>query len=236
MTGEEYDAWYRTPRGSWIGDTEYQLLYRLLAPEPGASLLDVGCGTGYFTHRFALDGHPATGLDLDAAMLDVARARRVAGERYVRGNALALPFQDGEFDCAVSVAALCFIADEAAALTEMLRVTRHRLALGLLHRRSILYLQKGREGGKGAYRGAHWHTPREVRELFARVDSEAAQLKFAVFLPSGNMLARWAELAIPKSLPLGSFLAVCGAVNGNGRSTIDMNRGDPAQPAVPSLV
>ena len=207
MTAEEYDDWYRTARGNWIGETEYRLLTRLLAPAPGASLLDVGCGTGYFTRRFALDGHPATGLDLDAAMLAVARARRAAGERYVRGNALALPFKDGEFDCCVSVAALCFIADEAAALAEMRRVTRHRLALGLLHRRSILYLQKGRGGGKGAYRGAHWHTPREVRELFARVRCEEPRLAYAVFLPGGGLLARAAEKATPTSVPLGAFLA-----------------------------
>jgi len=207
VTAEEYDAWYRTPRGSWIGEAEYRLLYRLLAPAPGASLLDVGCGTGYFTRRFALDGHPATGLDLDAAMLAVARGRRAAGERYVHGNALALPFKDGEFDYCVSVAALCFIADEAAALAEMLRVTRHRLAIGLLHRRSILYLQKGREGGKGAYRGAHWHTARAVRDLFSRVRCEEPRLAFAVFLPGGGLLARAVEWGMPSSAPLGAFLA-----------------------------
>jgi len=207
VTPEEYDAWYRTPRGSWIGETEYRLLVRLLAPAPGASLLDVGCGTGYFTRRFALDGHPATGLDLDASMLEVASARRVAGERYVHGNALALPFKDGEFDCCVSVAALCFIADEAAALAEMLRVTRHRLALGLLNRRSILYLQKGRAGGRGAYRGAHWHTPREVRELFARVQCEKPRQEFAVYLPGGGLLARAVERRMPSGAPWGAFLA-----------------------------
>jgi len=213
MTAEEYDAWYRTPRGSWIGEAEYRLLYRLLAPAPGASLLDVGCGTGYFTRRFALDGHPATGVDLDATMLAVARARRLAGERYVRGNALALPFEDAEFDCCVSVAALCFIADEAAALAEMLRVTRHRLALGLLHRRSILYLQKGRDGGKGAYRGAHWHTPHEVRELFSRVRCADPRLEYAVFLPGGGVLARAVELGMPSSTPLGAFLAAAAAAD-----------------------
>ena len=208
MTAEEYDAWYRTPRGSWIGEAEYRLLHRLLAPAPGASLLDVGCGTGYFTRRFARDGHPSTGLALDAAMLEVARGRRAAGEHYVQGNALALPFKDREFDCCVSVAALCFIPDEDAALAEMLRVTRHRLALGLLHRRSILYLQKGHGGGKGAYRGAHWHTPPEVRELFSRVRCEEPRLEFAVFLPGGGLLARAVEWGMPSSTPLGAFLAV----------------------------
>jgi ubiquinone/menaquinone biosynthesis C-methylase UbiE len=212
LTAEQYDAWYRTPRGSWIGETEYRTLDRILAPTRGASILDVGCGTGYFTRRFALDGQRVTGIDRDASMLKVARARRAAGERYVEADALALPFEDGEFDYCVSVTALCFIADELAALAEMFRVTRRRLALGLLNRRSILYLQKGRRGGMGAYHGAHWHTVREVRRLFARMPCDAPQMGYAIFVPSGGRLARSAERVLPKKLPFGAFLAVSASV------------------------
>jgi len=209
LTPEQYDAWYQTPRGKWIGELEYQLLRRLVAPGAGESLVDVGCGTGYFTRRFALDGNPVTGIDPDPSMLQVARAHRVAGERYLPGDARALPFKDGEFDCCISVTALCFIPDETTALAEMFRVTRRRLAVGLLNRRSILYVQKGRRGGTGAYRGAHWHTGNEVRELFSRMECEAPQLEFAVFLPSGHLFARTAELVLPKSLPFGAFVAAC---------------------------
>jgi len=217
LTPEQYDAWYRTPRGSWIGEREYRLLRGLLAPAAGESLIDVGCGTGYFTRRFALDGHRVTGLDRDPSMLEVARAHRAADERYVRGDARALPFSDGQFDCCVSVTALCFIADESGALAEMFRVTRRRLALGLLNRRSILYLQKGRPGGTGAYRGAHWHTAHEVRELFSRMPCEAPQLEFAVFLPSGRAYARAAELVLPNSIPVGAFLAAGAATKARPR-------------------
>jgi ubiquinone/menaquinone biosynthesis C-methylase UbiE len=208
LTPEQYDAWYRTPRGRWIGETEYRLLRRLLTPAPGTSVIDVGCGTGYFARRFALDGHRVTGIDRDPGMLVVARRARTAEESYVEADALALPFGEGEFDYCVSVAALCFMADEAAALAEMLRVTRRGLALGLLNRRSLLFLQKGRRGGSGAYQGAHWHTAHEVRELFSRLPCEPPRLAFAVFLPSGSRFARFAERALPERLPFGAFLAV----------------------------
>ncbi|MBI3918343.1 MAG: class I SAM-dependent methyltransferase, partial [Betaproteobacteria bacterium] len=79
MTPEQYDAWYRTPRGRWIGENEHRLLEALLAPAPGESLLDVGCGTGYFTRKFARRELPVTGVDLDPAMLDFARRHAAAG-------------------------------------------------------------------------------------------------------------------------------------------------------------
>ena len=66
MNPADYDAWYYTPRGRWIGDTEYALATRLLAPQAGDSLLDVGCGTGWFTRRAAADGLLVTGLDPNA--------------------------------------------------------------------------------------------------------------------------------------------------------------------------
>ena len=47
-----YDTWYRTEKGQWIGDAEFSLLMKLLHPIANQSLLDVGCGTGYFTQRF----------------------------------------------------------------------------------------------------------------------------------------------------------------------------------------
>ena len=49
----EYDAWYQTMRGRWIGETEFTLLKRMLKPEPDASLIDIGCGTGYFNRLLA---------------------------------------------------------------------------------------------------------------------------------------------------------------------------------------
>ena len=36
MNPADYDAWYATPRGRWIGETEYALAARLLAPQAAA--------------------------------------------------------------------------------------------------------------------------------------------------------------------------------------------------------
>ena len=34
MNPADYDAWYDTPRGRWVGDTEYALARRLLVHAP----------------------------------------------------------------------------------------------------------------------------------------------------------------------------------------------------------
>lgn len=47
VTPEQYDNWYATSRGRWISEREFTLLMALLRPTPGASLLDIGCGTGH---------------------------------------------------------------------------------------------------------------------------------------------------------------------------------------------
>ena len=148
LTPAEYDAWYYTARGAWMGEAEAQALIRLGGLGPGQTLLDVGCGSGWFSRRFAAEGCAVTGLDPDPAMLAYARSQPGA-VRYVRGRMEALPFPDRSFDIVSAVTSLCFVTDQCAALREMARVARHAVVLGLLNRHSLLYLLKH---DRGAYR------------------------------------------------------------------------------------
>ncbi len=206
-----YEAWYHTPRGRWIGDVEFRLIRRMLLPSPGESLLDVGCGTGYFTRRFALEeGVRTVGLDPNPLWTQFAKAHAVADEFYQVGRAETLPFADHSFDRTVSVTALCFVEDQRRAVREILRVTRKRFAIGLLNRHSILYRQKGIGGGAGAYRGAHWHTGGEIRALFAGLAVTDLSIRSVVFMPGGGPIGRAIEFVAPNRLPFGAFIVVAG--------------------------
>ena len=210
MNPADYEAWYHTARGRWVGETEYALAARLLAARPGESLLDVGCGTGWFTRRAAADDLLVTGLDPNPDWLDYARTRSSPAVSWVEGDARALPFADASFDHVLSIAALCFVDDERQAVAESVRVVRRRFAIGWLNRNSLLYREKGRGGSSGAYRGARWHTAGEVRALFAGLPVRKLELHTAISLPSATPWARGLERALPAALPWGALLLATG--------------------------
>ena len=205
MDPAAYDAWYGSARGRWIGDVETRLLLDLLTCQRGDSVLDVGCGTGYFSRRLAQAGLRVTGIDTDPRALDFA-ARKDGRIRYLRADARKLPFEDHSFDCAVAVTSLCFIEPASAALREMWRVARRSVVLGLLNRNSLLWLEKRHAP---SYRGARWDTSRVARFWARQLQpSPAVTVRSAVFGTSGGAVARGLENVVPNRLPFGGFLAL----------------------------
>lgn len=91
-------------------------------------ILDLATGTGdlALTLRRRAAAPLVVGLDACLPMLDVARAkaaRRAAAVSFAAGDALALPFRDAAFDLVTVAFGLRNVANRAAALTEIRRVT-----------------------------------------------------------------------------------------------------------------
>jgi SAM-dependent methyltransferase len=204
---EKYDAWYQTPRGVWISNAEFRLMTRQLRPQPASTLLDVGCGTGHFSRRFAASGLQVTGLDPDAGAIEFARQqdRTIV---YLEGSAEKLPFPDASFDYAIAVTSLCFIEQVEKAISEMWRVGRKGIVLGLLNRNSLLYKQKY---NRGSYVGARWDRFDDIAKIISGLKPGAASVRHgtAVFLPWSGFIAQTVETGIPNFARWGGFLSVC---------------------------
>ena len=94
--------------------------------QPGDRALDVATGTGDLAIELARRVSPAgevVGMDFSERMLEIARGK--APElRFEAGNALALPYADGEFAAATVGFGARNFDDLAKGLSEMARVVR----------------------------------------------------------------------------------------------------------------
>jgi demethylmenaquinone methyltransferase / 2-methoxy-6-polyprenyl-1,4-benzoquinol methylase len=90
---------------------------------PGSRVLDVATGTGDLAIEASRRGCDVVGSDFSEGML--ARAREKApGLRWEQGDALALPYGDGQFDAATVGFGARNFSDLERGLSEMARVVR----------------------------------------------------------------------------------------------------------------
>ena len=101
----------------------------------GDRVLDMGCGAGRHAFEMYRRGGDVIAFDQDgdelAGVLDLFGAMRDAGEvpdgaeaDIKQGDALSLPFADGEFDRVVAAEVLEHIPDDTTAIAELARVLR----------------------------------------------------------------------------------------------------------------
>jgi SAM-dependent methyltransferase len=91
----------------------------------GERVLDLGCGTGNAALALAKAGADVVAVDPAPRLVEVSRARTAdAGFalEVLHGEAAAIPLPDDSVDVIVSVFAVVFAPDSAAALTDMARV------------------------------------------------------------------------------------------------------------------
>lgn len=115
--GDRYDSWH----GSVGGRVQQTMVLGEVGDLAGRTVLDVGCGTGYYCRLFAASGaRRVLGVDLSEAMITYARSVPIDGVvEYRVGDALAELYSE-RFDL---VTALWLVnhAESPAQLSAMLR-------------------------------------------------------------------------------------------------------------------
>lgn len=90
-------------------------------------VLELGCGDGAHFPLYPETVTELVGVEPEENLIERAEAAAADARcpaRIVPGFAEALPADDGEFDAAVAALVLCSVADQQAALAELMRVIR----------------------------------------------------------------------------------------------------------------
>ena len=136
-------------------------LDELWAKASPRTVLDVGCGEGVLTHKWAQrlrDGR-IVGIDLEDPAIQAEWAKRQAPNlEYRIMKAETFPFEEGEFELASAIEVLEHVPEPDATLAEMARVARRYLLVSVPREPMWRMLNMAR----GAYWRSLGNTPGHV--------------------------------------------------------------------------
>jgi 2-polyprenyl-3-methyl-5-hydroxy-6-metoxy-1,4-benzoquinol methylase len=145
-------------------ESTLEALWQQAGPE---SILDVGCGEGVLTEKWAdkLGSGRIVGIDLDDPKLRAEwEKRQRANLEYRVEDATNLSFADGEFDMATAIEVLEHVPDPERTVSEMARVAK-RWVLVSVPREP---LWRGLNMARGAYLKELGNTPGHVNHWSKR--------------------------------------------------------------------
>ncbi len=192
-----YEDWYQTT-GKAAARQEKALLEALLRQADGVkTILDVGCGTGYFTGWYQQLGLSAVGLDRSRLMIQ--QAQQGHGVLSCLGDAQRLPFPAKAFDLVSFITTLEFLCRPGLVIKEGQRVARRGLLLGVINRHSFVGSRYRKKDGP-IWGSAVLYTPAELIQMVTiNVPDPHKVLYRTTLWPFVNAISR---------LPWGGFIGM----------------------------
>lgn len=195
-------------------------LMRLLDVRRGQKILDLGCGEGLFTRRFAKAGAEVTAIDIAAPLVEIAkRAAAAEGEQYAFAprffvsDAAAIPVvADGSQDVVLINLAIQNIENVASVFSECARVLKPKGKLFLVLNHPAFRIPKASGWGWSADNAVQY---RQV----SRYMSEAREKIDMVPSASSGRIQGKSEQTISFHRPLQFFVKLLGK---NGLAIVNM--------------
>lgn len=100
-----YDATVEDPE-SYQQKVILPNLVRIVAPQKGMKILDVGCGTGVFARAFSTEGAEVLGVDIGEELIQIAKSKSKNIEYMVASADKLLMVKNDSFDVATIVLAI----------------------------------------------------------------------------------------------------------------------------------
>jgi SAM-dependent methyltransferase len=168
---DELSATYESPvpYKRWFYQRRFEAVMEALGAQPRDEVLEIGCGSGYYTRALVQLGAHVTATDLAPAYVKQARALAPEADFRVE-DAQELSFADASFDRVLMTEVIEHVQDPAMAIREAHRVLRQEgvLALSTPSRRApmnVAYALKRRLRHFGFNEHLHEMTPGELRGI-----------------------------------------------------------------------
>lgn len=180
-----YDSWFETPVGRKVKALELDLLLKLINPQAGLKMLEVGIGTGLFALEFKRLGVEVWGIDPSEKMLEIARLR---GFNVKQGVGERIPFPDESFDVVLAMTSLEASREPDLFLSEMQRVAKPsgKIVVAVLNLLSFYGVSRRIRGlfKKSVFNELHFYTYWEFKRLLQRHLKEVRVSSSVFFNPS----------------------------------------------------
>lgn len=203
---ESYEQYYEG-KYKRAAELEKKLLAEAMKSIGNAeSLLEVGCGTSYFTRWFEREFKLyAVGADISPLMLNEAK-KRWKGD-LVLAESHFLPFKNNSFDAVVFITCMEYMSNLEEVIREASRVARKGLILGLMNKWSLPTIRRRIQIALGK-------NPYYINTTFYSILSIKKKLKRA--LGSNFRISFWDTTVFPrifgnlrsKKFPFGAFLCL----------------------------
>jgi len=107
---------------TWIKDNIFKKeVYKFF--NKNKTVLDCGCGTGFFTERFGEISKLSVGVDIADSNIKIAKMLSKNG-KFIKADIQKLPFKDGKFDIVTAIEVIDHLNDREKGLEEIRRVLK----------------------------------------------------------------------------------------------------------------
>lgn len=183
-----YAERFRGPVGAFFLDVQARTTLELLAPWPGARVLDVGGGHGQLTGPLADAGYDVTVYASDPACRERVDGLVASGRaRFESGDLLAAPFADRAFDAVLAFRLLPHVAEWPRLVAELCRLAARGVVVDYPTRRSVNALAgplfEAKKGVEGNTRPFAVFRDAEIEGAFEANGFRATARRPQFFLP-----------------------------------------------------
>lgn len=169
-----YDDWNAAHRGERYEDIHSEIRTRadrvLEIVEakrlPTREILEIGCGTGWFTEKLSRLGH-VTAVDLSPQAIEIGK-RRGTGADFIACNIFEHDFEDEQFDLVICVETLFYVEKPDVLVEKMASLCTEGGHLAVTTINKFAYERSEDVGPPEEGQIRNWLSRRETREIIER--------------------------------------------------------------------